>query len=204
MIVRKIIVGTYASNCYIVVDKPQGKGIVIDPGAEPEKILREIDNIKTNISLIVLSHRHPDHVGASARLKEATGAPLAAHADCAQYLPHSRSYLYPENYEGAPGVDILLDEGMNIEIGDMNFSVIHTPGHTPCGISLFGEGHVFTGDTLFNYGIGRYDLVDGDYDALMHSIKNKLVTLPPDTIVHPGHGPDSTIATELRANPFLK
>ena len=204
MIVRKIIVGTYASNCYIVADHEHGEGMIIDPGAEPEKILQTVNKNKLNISLIVLTHRHPDHVGASAKVKKVTGASLAAHQDCAQYLPQSKSYLYPENIEGAPGVEILLDEGSRIDVGELSFSVFHTPGHTPCGISLYGEGHVFTGDTLFNYGIGRYDLIDGNYDDLMDSIKNKLLTLPPETVVHPGHGPDSTIATEIRANPFLK
>ncbi|HUT68134.1 MAG TPA: MBL fold metallo-hydrolase, partial [Dehalococcoidales bacterium] len=92
----------------------------------------------------------------------------------------------------------------SIDIGDLHFTILHTPGHTPCGISIYGEGHVFTGDTLFNYGIGRYDLIDGDYNSIINGIRTKLLTLPPETIVHPGHGPDSTISTEKRANPFLK
>ncbi len=204
MIVRKLTVGPYASNCYIVGSEATGEGMIIDPGAEAKEILRAVEKLGLKIKLIVLTHRHPDHVGAAAQVKEATGAGLAAHAECARYLPQSPSYLYEESFEGAPKADGILKEGDKIDIGDLHFEVLHTPGHTPCGISIYGEGHVFTGDTLFNYGIGRYDLIDSDGEALIRGIKTKLLTLPPETIVHPGHGPDSTIATEIRANPFLR
>lgn len=204
MEIRKVIVGTFASNCYIVADSIGGAGIIIDPGAEPVEILRVVKKLEARIRLIVLTHRHPDHVGAAAKVKEATGAELASHAACAQYLPHSPSYVFPSGYEGAPKPERILADGDEISVGTLHFTVFHTPGHTPCGISVYGEGHVFTGDTLFNYGIGRSDLIDSSYDDLIHGIKTKLLTLPPGTIVHPGHGPDSTIATEIRANPYLK
>ena len=204
MEVRKIIVGTFASNCYIVADRIGGEGMIIDPGAEPVEILRVVKKLEADIKLIVLTHRHPDHVGAAARVKKVTGAELASHADCAQYLPHSPSYVFPDGFEGPPKPERILDDGDEIEIGSLRFTVLHTPGHTPCGISIYGEGHVFTGDTLFNYGIGRSDLIDSSYDALIEGIKTRLLTLPQETIVHPGHGPDSMIATEIRANPYLK
>jgi hydroxyacylglutathione hydrolase len=204
LIIRKLTVGPYASNCYIVGSETTNEGMVIDPGADAKEILRAIEKTGLKIKLIVLTHRHPDHVGATAPIKKATGAPLAAHTECARYLPQSPSYMYEDAFEGVPKPERILEDGNTIDIGELHFQVLHTPGHTPCGISLYGEGHVFTGDTLFNYGIGRYDLIDGDYDSLMKSIKTKLLTLPPETIVHPGHGPDSTIATEKRANPFLR
>jgi hydroxyacylglutathione hydrolase len=204
LIVRKLVVGPYASNCYIVGSEETKEGMIIDPGAEAKEILRAVEKLGLKIKLIVLTHRHPDHVGAAAQVKEATGAGMAAHAECAKYLPQSPSYVYEESFTGVPKPERILKEGDNIDIGDLHFTVLHTPGHTPCGISLYGEGHVFTGDTLFNYGIGRYDLIDSDGDALISGIKTKLLTLPPETIVHPGHGPDSTISTEKRANPFLK
>jgi hydroxyacylglutathione hydrolase len=204
LIVKKLVVGPYASNCYIVGSEATGEGMIIDPGANAGEILRAVDKLGLKIKLIVLTHRHPDHVGAAAQVKEATGAEMACHVECARYLPQSPSYVYESSFEGVPGVERVLKEGDNIEIGDLHFKVLHTPGHTPCGISIVGEGHVFTGDTLFNYGIGRYDLIDSDGDALISGIRTKLLTLPPETIVHPGHGPDSTIATEKRANPFLR
>jgi glyoxylase-like metal-dependent hydrolase (beta-lactamase superfamily II) len=204
MILRKLTVGPYASNCYIVGSEKTKEGMIIDPGAEAREILRTVGKLGLNIRLIVLTHRHPDHVGAAAQVKDVTKADLACHAECARYLPQSPSYVYESSFEGAPKPERILKEGDTIDIGDLHFTVLNTPGHTPCGISIYGEGHVFTGDTLFNYGIGRYDLIDGDYNALINGIKTKLLTLPPETVVHPGHGPDSTIATEIRANPFLR
>src|SRR4030067_361275 len=98
--------------------------------------------------------------------------------------------MHEPPYEASPYPDRILQGGDEIDIGGLHFSVLHTPGHTPCGISISGEGHVFTGDTLFNYGIGRYDLIDGDYHQLISGIKTKLLTLPPETIVHSRAGPD--------------
>ena len=204
VIIRKLVVGPVASNCYIIGSESTGEGMIIDPGADAKEILRVVEKLGLKIKVIVLTHRHPDHVGAAAQVKEATGADLAAHAECAKYLPHSPSYIYEPPYEGAPKPERILNGGDSINIGDLHFTVLHTPGHTPCGISLVGEGVVFTGDTLFNYGIGRYDLIDGDYHKLMDSIHTKLMVLPDETRVYPGHGPDSTIATERRANPFLR
>ncbi len=204
MIIRKLVVGPIASNCYIVGDEKTKEGMIIDPGADAKEIMRVVNKDGLKIKLIVLTHRHPDHVGAAAQVKKATGAPVAAHAEMAKYLPQSPSYMYEPPYEAAPYPDRLLKEGDEINIGGLHFEVLHTPGHTPCGISIVGEGHVFTGDTLFNYGIGRFDLIDGDGEALIKGIKAKLLTLPLETVVHPGHGPDSLITTEKRANPFLK
>jgi hydroxyacylglutathione hydrolase len=204
LIIRKLVVGPYASNCYIIGSEKTKDGMIIDPGANAGEILSTVDKLRLKIRLIVLTHRHPDHVGAAAQVKVATKASLAVHAECARYLPQSPDYLYESSFEGVPKPERILGEGDTIDIGDLHFRVLHTPGHTPCGISIEGEGHVFTGDTLFNYGIGRYDLIDSDGEALIKGIKTKLLTLPPETIVHPGHGPDSKIATEKRANPFLR
>jgi hydroxyacylglutathione hydrolase len=204
VIIRKLVVGPYASNCYIVGDEASKEGMIIDPGANASEILKTVEKLRLKIKLIVLTHRHPDHVGAAGQVFKATKAELAAHAECAKYLPQSPSYVFEEPFEGAPKPTRILNDGDVIDIGNLHFKVLHTPGHTPCGISLAGEGHVFTGDTLFNYGIGRYDLIDGDYNALIKGIKTKLLTLPSETVVHPGHGPDSTIATEIRANTFLR
>lgn len=204
MIIRKLVVGPIASNCYIVGSEATKEGMIIDPGADADEILKSVKELGLKIKLVVLTHRHPDHVGAAGQIKEATGAEVATHVEAARYLPQSPSYIFEPPYQAAPYPDRLLEGGDSIDIGDLHFEVRHTPGHTPCGISLVGEGVVFTGDTLFNYGIGRYDLADGNYEQLMDSIKNKLMVLPDETKVFPGHGPDSRIATERRANPFLR
>ncbi len=204
MILKKLVVGPIASNCYIVGAEATKEGMIIDPGADADVILKKVRELGLKIKLIVLTHRHPDHVGAAGLVKEATGAEVAAHVEAAKYLPQSPSYVFESPYQASPYPGRLLKGGDSVDIGDLHFTVLHTPGHTPCGISLVGNGVVFTGDTLFNYGIGRYDLVDGNYQQLMDSIHNKLMALPDDTRVYPGHGPDTTIGTERRANPFLR
>ena len=204
MILKKLVVGPIASNCYIVGSEATKEGMIIDPGADADEILKKVRELGLKIKLIVLTHRHPDHVGAAGQVKEATGAEVAAHVEAAKYLPQSPSYIFESPYQASPYPDRLLKGGDSVDIGDLHFTVLHTPGHTPDGISLVGNGVVFTGDTLFNYGIGRYDLVDGNYRQLMDSIHNKLMVLPDDTRVYPGHGPDTTISTERRANPFLR
>ena len=204
MILKKLVVGPIASNCYIVGSEATKEGMIIDPGADAYAILKKVRELGLKIKLIVLTHRHPDHVGAAGQVKEATGAEVAAHVEAAKYLPQSPSYIFEPPYQASPYPDRLLKGGDSVDIDDLHFTVLHTPGHTPDGISLVGNGVVFTGDTLFNYGIGRYDLVDGNYRQLMDSIHNKLMVLPDDTRVYPGHGPDTTIGTERRANPFLR
>lgn len=204
MIIKKLVVGPYATNCYIVGSEKTKEGMIIDPGANASGILESVKKSGLKIKLIVLTHRHPDHVGAARQVKEATGAEVVAHAEAARYLPQSPSYVFESPFQASPYPGRFLKEGDSIDIGDLHFTVLHTPGHTPCGISLVGNGVVFTGDTLFNYGIGRYDLVDGDQQQLMDSIHTKIMVLPDDTLVYPGHGPDSTIGTERRANPFLR
>lgn len=208
MILKELVVGMFASNCFIVGSESDKKGIIIDPGADASAIVNAVREAGLSIELIVATHNHVDHVGALRQVKEATGAPYAVHeADAESLMPdvfgRMLGVMMSRSLKAPPKPDRLLRDGDVIEVGDLEFSVLHTPGHTPGGISLRGDGFVFSGDTLFNFGIGRTDLSGGDYATLMNSIVTKLMVLPDETVVYPGHGPKTTIGTERRMNPFL-
>ena len=206
MILKKLVVGPIAANCYIVGSESTKEGMIIDPGDEPEVILKNARDLELDIKLIVLTHGHIDHIGALKEIKEATSAEVAIHTDDAKSLQQGRSLstMFGLSYTAPPSPDRLLKGGDSIDIGDLHFLVLHTPGHSPGGICLLGQGVVFTGDTLFNYGIGRYDLPGSSGSQLMNGIHTKLMVLPDDTVVYPGHGPETTIGAERRGNPFLQ
>ncbi len=205
MIIKKLVVGPFASNCYIIVSESNKEGMIIDPGADAEEILKNVKDLELSIKSIVLTHGHIDHIGALKEVKETTGAEVAIHTDDTKSLQErSAGRVFGLSYPPPPPPDRLLKGGDSIDIGDLHLLVLHTPGHSPGGICLLGEGVVFSGDTLFNYGIGRYDLPGGSGSQLMNSIHTKLMILPDNTIVYPGHGPDTTIGTERRGNPFLR
>ena len=204
MILKRLVVGPFGSNCYIVGSESGKEGMIIDPGDEAGVILEKVKDSGLEIKSIVLTHGHIDHIGALKEVKKATGAEVAIHADEADSLQEQPlSTLLGLSYPTPPPADRSLQDGDSIEIGDLHFSALHTPGHSPGGICLLGQGVVFSGDTLFNYGIGRTDLPGGNYNQLMNSIHTRLMTLPDDTTVYPGHGPETTIGAERRGNPFL-
>ena len=205
MIIDRLELAPFASNCYIVGDESNKEGMIIDPGAEADRILKRAKDLGLKVKFIVLTHGHMDHVGALKEVKEATNAEIAIHTDDARILQTKDPLgaIFRLSLQAPPPPDRLLKGGDSIDIGDLHFLVLHTPGHTQGGICLLGEGVVFTGDTLFNFGIGRFDMPGGNGSQLMDSIHTKLMVLPDNTAVYPGHGPETTIGTERQWNPFL-
>ncbi len=195
MIFRMLAVGPYMSNCYIVGSETTKEGIIIDPGAEAESIMKIVNALELDIKLIVATHGHIDHVGAVNGVKERTGAPFGM---------HEAETIKGGIFEKSTPVDEPLKRGDITEIGDLEFEVRHTPGHSPGGISLVGEGIVFSGDTLFQFSIGRTDFPGASYSQIMTSIFEQLMVLPDETPVYSGHGPDTTIGKERKANPFVR
>ncbi|HEY40311.1 MAG TPA: MBL fold metallo-hydrolase [Dehalococcoidia bacterium] len=206
MIIRKLELNPFGSNCYIVGSEPTREGMIIDPGMLAEEILKHVESLGLKIKVIVLTHAHMDHTGALAEVKEATDAEVAIHADDAPLLRGGNPMMRMlGSFKKPPTPDRLLKDGDVIDIGDLHFHVLHTPGHSPGGICLLEKENeiVFTGDTLFQFSIGRTDFPGGSHEGLIQNIKDKLMVLPDNTTVCPGHGPDTTIGVERRVNPFL-
>ena len=206
LIIQKLELGPFASNCYIIGSEATKEGMIIDPGTQAGEVMRQVAELGLTIKVIVLTHGHMDHTGALAEVQEATGAEVAIHAEDAPYLQGKNPMMrmFGQASREMPAPDRLLKDGDTVDIGDLHFRVLHTPGHTPGGISLLGEGVVFSGDTLFQFGIGRADFPGASYEEEVNSIRTRLLTLPDETIVCPGHGPDTTIGVERRINPFLQ
>ncbi len=207
MILKALTVGFIATNCYIVGSDTTRKAMVIDPGADSRAIMKAIDADRLLLSLIVITHSHFDHTGAVKAIKDATGARFAVGAGADKSSPGAFIKLVAAMSGGSakiPEPDLFLHDGDKIDIDGLHFEVLYTPGHSPDEISLYGHGILFSGDTLFNSGIGRTDFPGCSYEQLEHSIQTKLYTLPDQTVVYPGHGPATTIGREKRGNPFIR
>jgi hydroxyacylglutathione hydrolase len=203
MLVKKIVVGPLESNCFIIADKKSKRAMVIDPGDEPDRILDAIKEEGLTVDYIVCTHAHFDHLGALVDIAEATGGKIVIHKDELMSYNSARDLASFWGYDlgPLPEPDILVEEGSEITLGNLTFRVLHTPGHSPGGICLYGESVVVTGDTLFEGAVGRTDLHGGDIDELKRSFR-RLMFLPPETKVLTGHGPDSTIRRERSENFF--
>ena len=209
MIIRGFEIGPFGTNCYIVGSESTGEGMIIDPAADPDFIMKQVKKLNLDIKIIVATHSHPDHLMALGAVKKATGAAFAMHGDepsgkRAAGASRMISLMVGSPVETPPDPDIVLKDGDIIEVGDLKFTVLHTPGHSPGGICLYGNGVVFVGDTLFNLSVGRSDFPGCSHEVLIDSIQRKLMVMPDDTIVYPGHGPKTTIGDERRHNPFLR
>ena len=205
MILEALVVGPLQVNCFIVGCESSKEALVIDPGEEGERILSHLAVHGLQLKMIINTHGHFDHVGANRLLMEKSGAQLLIHSADAPLLPLAKLHgqKYGLDVQVSPPPNQLLQGNEKLTVGTLAIQVIATPGHTAGGISLLIGEHLFSGDTLFADSVGRTDLPGGDHKTLVASIRKGLFILPEATIVHPGHGPDTTIGREKRLNPYV-
>ncbi|OGN95837.1 MAG: hypothetical protein A2Y89_01920 [Chloroflexi bacterium RBG_13_51_18] len=204
-IIKRLVVGSLSANCFIAGKASTGEGLVIDPGGNGDEICRAISETGLDIKIIVLTHGHSDHIAALYEIQDKTGAEVAIHIEDADFLEGGGSYSsqFGISYRTPHPPDRLLREGDIIDINGMSFKVIHTPGHTPGSICLLTDAGVFTGDTIFRRGIGTTLMPGSSRPQLLESIRKKLMVLPDDTVIYPGHGRETTIGAERRDNPYV-
>jgi hydroxyacylglutathione hydrolase len=211
MLVRALTVGTLQTNCYVIEDAEGGVGAIIDPGAEPGRILRTVDGLQ--IRYVINTHAHFDHTMANAAVMEGLRAQQAAlpqlvvHTQAAPLLAaDGGAGLFGFRSVPSPKPDQFVGDGDTLSLGSTTLRIFHTPGHSPGSISLYSaeDGALFVGDVLFWRGVGRADLPGGSWSILLESIRSRLFTLPDTTRVYPGHGPPTTIGEERGGNPYLR
>ena len=205
MIIKDLVVGPLMANCFIFGCNKTKEAVVIDPGGDADRILLSLADSELKVKYIINTHGHFDHVCGNGKMKDATGADILIHPLDAPMLGmlSSNAAVFGISVENSPPCDQTIEEGETISFGNISLKVIHTPGHTPGGISLYTDGIVFVGDTLFAGSIGRTDFPGGDFDTLISSIKTKLFDLEDDMRVLSGHGPETSIGSEKRFNPFV-
>ena len=206
MILQGFPAGPVGANCYIFGDDATHEVFVIDPGDEPDRILQSLRDLRARPVALVNTHGHFDHIQAVEAVRRATAAPFWIHEAEAEILAHGPArakMLFGLDLPPSPVPDRWFVDGDRLQVGRLTLTVRHTPGHSPGGACLLGDGLVFTGDTLFAGSIGRADLPGADMTTLLASIARVLLPLPDETVCYPGHGPKTTIGEERRTNPFL-
>ena len=214
MLIQHFLLGPLQTNCYVVADAQSPDAMIVDPGGDPSAVLEYVDAHGLDPKILLNTHCHGDHIAGNTAVKErCPEIQLTIHALDADSLDKpmkNLSFLLGVNYR-SPQADVRVQEGDRVTVGSCEFQVIHVPGHTPGGICLYAESPpersapiLIAGDALFAGGVGRGDFPGGDIDLLILTIKDKLLVLPSETKVYPGHGPDTTIGEEREGNPFLK
>lgn len=198
--------GVFAENCYIVADRDRGEAVLVDPGEEADLFLARLRSERLELQGIWLTHAHLDHVLGVRPVVERSGVPVWLHPDdrpLYDRMPDQAAAMLGVDLPAPPPPDRTLAAGDLVRVGDCEFEVRHVPGHSPGSVAFVGHGVTISGDVLFAGSVGRIDLPGGDGEALLHSIREQLLTLPDDTVVYSGHGPATTIGQERRTNPFL-
>jgi glyoxylase-like metal-dependent hydrolase (beta-lactamase superfamily II) len=202
MKVLRIPAGPLATNCYILIEEETRETAVIDPGGEPDKLIEVLERNNVNVKYILLTHGHFDHTGAVVQLKNKYKVPVYITKEDYDMIQAEVSELY--YMDGNDGsITNFINEATTFELGTTKVKCILTPGHTPGGVCFYLENMLISGDTLFNTSIGRTDFVGANHKTLIESIKSKLMDLPEDTVVLPGHGGETTIGREKQYNPYL-
>ena len=208
IMVRGIVVGVFAENCWVVGNRRTGEAICIDPGDQPDEVLALAKDMGVTIKAIANSHAHVDHILGVRGVQAATGATFLLHQSDLDLLRHgwqgAVSSFGIDESQGPPDPNGFVANGDEVEVAGLKLKAIATPGHTPGSVSYYADGLLFSGDTLFRGSIGRTDLPGGDFDEEMRSITNELLTLPEETIVLPGHMQETTVAFERDHNPFVQ
>lgn len=197
--------GQLGENCYLIADRGTREAVIVDPGEEPAMFLAELDTRAWSLTGIWLTHAHVDHIFGVGAVKRAADVPIHLHAaDRALYdsLPRQAEW-FGFRADAPPAPEVELRHGDRVRVGRFEFDIRHTPGHSPGSVAFVGHGMIVGGDVLFNGSVGRTDLPGGDHGTLMQSIQQHFLSLPDSTIVHSGHGPDTTIGVERLTNPFL-
>ncbi len=208
--IDQILVGRFGVFCYLVTESTTGEAMLVDPGAEPGRLLGRVRERGARLRWIVCTHAHPDHVGAVARVRSETGASFAIHRKEAKSLGRLRHRVLVRLMGGrpAPRPDVEVEHGDRLGIGPCAVQVLHTPGHSPGGICLLAEGHLFSGDTLFVGSVGRTDLPGASWDEFSVSLRDRVLSLAGSTRVWPGHdyggAPTNLLDAERRENPFIR
>jgi glyoxylase-like metal-dependent hydrolase (beta-lactamase superfamily II) len=210
MDIEQMKVGFMDVFCYLIACPRTKEALVIDPAGDEEKVFARIEGRGLTLKYIVNTHGHPDHTCGNAKMKELTGARIVMHELDNQVFSseEGKQMARQWGFTPSPPADVTVKDDDEIVAGDVTLKVLHTPGHSSGGICLLGDGNVFTGDTLFVGAVGRTDLPGASFDDFMNSIQEKLLTLPGETIVWPGHDygvrPSSTIEAEKRTNPYIQ